>query len=402
LRLARPFKDLSAAAIRLAAGDYAVQVNAVGDDEVSELAGALNHMGRTVAVSVEQLREEKRRIEAILCNLEEGVIVTDKSGAVVSANRAAERMFGFRLEQVVGKSVVTALMAQEVDEAVLRALSSGQPTEAEVSVTWPAERILGMYSVPISGADGGVTGTLAVFQDITKVKRLEHVRQDFVANVSHELRTPIASVKAMAETLIGGALEDAEVARRFLVTIDREADRLARLIDDLLQLSKIEARDVPLRAEEFDLGELIDEALLQLGPKSKAMEVTLVRRVEGQPRLSAARDNIHQVLMNLIDNAVTHAGRGSTVEVEARNSPEGTTLIAVADNGLGISARDLQRIFERFYRVDRARSRQLGGTGLGLSIVKHIVDVHGGTIRVESDEGLGSRFEVVLPTMIGV
>lgn len=396
-RITRPITALSNAALRFADGDYSIQVRVEGDDEMSALAKSFNYMGRMVSTSIEQLQQEKRRIEAILSNLAEGVLVTDRHGVITMANKAAERMFGFIGSEVMGKPVITALINHEVDHGVLTTLTLNQPTESEIVTSRPLELVLRVYSVPLAGYEGGMSGSLVVFQDISKLKRLEQVRQDFVSNVSHELRTPIASIKAMAETLLAGALEDEDIARRFLSSIDSEADRLTRLVEDLLQLGRIESGNARMFVEEFQLLGLIDEVALQLDSKAEMMGVQMVKRCQPQLRLIADRDRIHQVLMNLVDNAVTYSGKGSTVRIEAWVDTKDHIVIIVEDNGVGIPTDHLERIFERFYRVDRARSRQVGGTGLGLSIVKHIVDAHDGIITVQSAEGRGTRFEVCMP-----
>ncbi|MBV9850743.1 MAG: GHKL domain-containing protein, partial [Armatimonadetes bacterium] len=259
----------------------------------------------------------------------------------------------------------------------------------ETDVALPTQRSLHARITPVSDRE-----FLLVLRDLTELRRLERVRRDFVANVSHELRTPLTSIKAMAETLLDGARLDESVAGRFLETIIRESDRLVRLSSDLLDLSRVEARGP--NKEEIDLAALVTEVAARFAAPAQKAGVSLTNRAAGPLRVMADRDEMAQVLVNLLDNAITYTPRGGSVTVTASETPEAVT-VAVADTGIGILSHDIRRLFERFYRADKARSRASGGTGLGLSIVKHIVENHGGTVGVESEYNKGSTFTFTLP-----
>ena len=261
--------------------------------------------------------------------------------------------------------------------------------EADVALSQPTPRSLHVRITPVFGGE-----FLLVLRDLTELRRLERVRRDFVANVSHELRTPLTSIKAMAETLLDGARLDESVAGRFLETIMRESDRLVRLSSDLLDLSRVEARGP--NKEHFDLAALAAEVVLRFTAPAQKAGVGLSDRIGGPLWVMADRDEMAQVLVNLLDNAITYTPRGGSVTVTGAETLEAVT-VTVADTGMGILSHDIPRLFERFYRADKARSRASGGTGLGLSIVKHIVENHGGTVGVESEYNRGSAFTFTLP-----
>jgi two-component system, OmpR family, phosphate regulon sensor histidine kinase PhoR len=330
-----------------------------------------------------------RDFDALMERCGAAVLVLDARGSILRRNANAGRMLHL-------DDRATCLAALPLHVAVTRildeAVSSAEPRESEIKS--PAGSSLRVSVAPIDACAGEPRYLLAA-HDVTELRRLEQVRRDFVANVSHELRTPLASIRAMAETLQDGALSDPSVSNKFLGTIVTEADRLTRISEDLLILSDAESR-MPERSR-FRLSGLVDELLARFLPQADSAGIELVARIPSRTELYANPDQIEQVLLNLIDNAIKYTSRGGRVEISAETDGSSTSF-HVSDSGIGIKAKDLSRIFERFYRVDKARSRQSGGTGLGLAIVKHIVESHGGRVSVKSDFGRGSTFSVTLPT----
>ncbi len=338
--------------------------------------------------------------QAVLQTTADGVLLADATGRVLLANPAALRLFSPPsapdLESLIvdaplppTETLLTHTLSSEMEDVFHDAVRRHEAVEADVTLPHPIARSLHVRIMPVSANE-----FLIVLRDLTELRRLERVRRDFVANVSHELRTPLTSIKAMAETLLDGARLDESVAGRFLETIIRESDRLVRLSSDLLDLSRVEARGP--NKERIDLTELVSEVASRFTAPAQKAGVSLTDRTSGQAWVLADRDEMAQVLVNLLDNAITYTPRGGSVTVSAQESPEAVT-VTVADTGIGVLSHDLPRLFERFYRADKARSRASGGTGLGLSIVKHIVENHGGTVGVESGYNQGSVFTFTLP-----
>jgi two-component system phosphate regulon sensor histidine kinase PhoR len=310
-------------------------------------------------------------------------------------NRAAEQVFGLEPESLVGHSLIQATLSNNLQDFVLTAIKEQKPRTEDFKLPGAAGRILRASIFPFAGGLSGRPESMLVLVDITELKKLETMRRDFVANVSHELRTPLTSIRAMAETLQDGALNDEEVAMGFLATIVKESDRLARISEDLLILSDAESK-APERVR-FDLADLVREVTARFRAESAECGVSLSTELPGPIFISASRDQIEQVVINLISNAIKYTSRGGNVSIAVANGGPMVSL-SVTDTGIGIMQEDLPRIFERFYRVDKARSRQSGGTGLGLSIVKNIVEAHGGEVRVASEFNRGSCFTVSLPS----
>ena len=329
---------------------------------------------------------ERENFDALMETCDAAVLLLKPNTEVVMGNAPALRLLG----DVVGKPLIQATMSAEMD-AIARAALNGRSAKIK-PVRLPS---LDPRALLMTARAVGSGGALVVFHDVTKLQRLETMRQDFVANVSHELRTPLASIRAMAETLQIGA--GSETAAQFLSTIVAEVDRLTRIADDLLQLADAESRKLAM--EEFDLSALAQTVIRRFELKAKNGGVKLESALEAGLNAEASRDRIEQVLVNLIDNAVKYTPSGGAVHVAAARTAHGVR-IDVEDTGIGIAQQHLSRIFERFYRVDRARSRESGGTGLGLSIVKNIVEAHGGTVTAESEFNRGSAFHIFLPSPI--
>jgi two-component system phosphate regulon sensor histidine kinase PhoR len=335
------------------------------------------------------------RQEALLDSMIEGVLVLDEDGRVQFANRAFAQIFR-PAGSLVGKTVIEAVRQHEVAELVARADQEGRVTANEIRLNTEPECWLQLNAAAITNAQKRQLGTVVVFHDQTQLKRLEGTREDFVANVSHELRTPLSLIKGYAETLLDGAKDNPEVATKFLQTIDRNARRLDLLIQDLLIISSLESGRVSLSLGAVDLSTLTERLLADFKTRADARHVKLVNAM---PSLRAQADDarLEQVLGNLLENALKYGRENGTVTVGGRTTVNGQIELFVQDDGPGIPAEALERVFERFYRVDKARSREQGGTGLGLSIVKHIVQGHGGRVWVESQPGQGAKFFFTLP-----
>ncbi|HVT13486.1 MAG TPA: ATP-binding protein [Fimbriimonadaceae bacterium] len=335
-----------------------------------------------------------QKLRALSASSGAGMVILDQKGRVVHTNTAGERILNTTSEELVGHALIQATLSSEMQQFVTQAVAAGRPLTQDFQMPGSQSRVLRVSVYPLAVGLSGEPETMLVLVDVTELHRLETIRRDFVANVSHELRTPLASIRAIAETLHEGALHDPEVATSFLETIIRETDRLGRISQDLLILSDAESKE-PVK-EKFDLGALLREVIGRFQKHAQQSRLTLNLRVTPDLWLVASRDQVEQVLVNLVDNAIKYTGEGGSVCVEATREGSKVT-ISVSDTGIGIMQQDLPRIFERFYRVDKARSRESGGTGLGLSIVKNIIEAHDGDVKVSSEFNRGSSFTVVLP-----
>lgn len=345
----------------------------------------------------------------LLEQLDTGVLIADAQKRILEGNAAATRLLSLRGNALVGKTLLEATLSYEIGALVNRAQETGAAQVQEIQRAEIGGRTLRTRVIPLLLSDiadpngrlptfeesGPDPCFLLLFEDVTELRRLETVRRDFVANVSHELRTPLASIRAMAETLQDGALYDSEVANRFVNIIVGEVERLTRILEDLLILSRAESQ-APER-EPFALTTLVRDVIERLSPQAEKSNLQLAYTGGPHIEINANRDQIEQVLVNLVDNAIKYTPSGGkiTVWTEIKDSRAG---VYVKDTGIGVLSQDVPRLFERFYRVDKARSRQSGGTGLGLSIVKHIVEMHGGSVQVQSEYGKGSTFWFTLPT----
>ncbi|MGQ9756257.1 MAG: two-component system histidine kinase PnpS [Desulfotomaculales bacterium] len=362
-------------------------------DQVGRLAESLNVMAERLRQSLDAVTAEKNRMQVILDSMADGVIATDRSGAVILLNPVVAEIFDIDEESARGKSVLEVVRDYELDRLFREALASGEPVKKELRILTPEAKIFRVHFTPLKSPEGGV---VALLRDITERRRLEMMRTEFVANASHELRTPLTSILGYVETLLDGAVDDPELARRFLGIINDEARRLTKLVDNLLDLARIEEKRTVFRRQPVDIRELVEKAVRMFEPQARAKGVTLaVEMPAGLPVVEGEPDLLGRVVVNLLDNAVKFTDRGS-ISVRGRTVENGVEL-EVEDTGPGIPAESLPRVFERFYRVDKARGRETGGTGIGLSIVKHIVEGHGGQVRVESELGKGTRFIVFLP-----
>ncbi len=333
--------------------------------------------------------------EALFDSMAEGLLLLDEGGRVHLANRAFTRLFGVTTD-IRSRTIMEALRLHELTELVDYLGSQKQVLGCELKVSRPSERWLQVNGSAIFDAAGHRRGTVLVFHDLTRLKQLERTRQEFVANVSHELRTPLSLIKGYVETLLDGAKDNPEVAGKFLQTIDRNAERLKLLIEDLLTISELESGRVKLDLQSVHLRAVTEKVLADFKSRASAKQVKLVDQVPDL-RVRADADRLEQVLCNLVDNAIKYGRSEGTVSIAARPASLEQVEVSVQDDGPGIPPESIERVFERFYRVDKARSREQGGTGLGLSIVKHIIQGHGGRSWARSELGHGATFYFTLP-----
>jgi two-component system phosphate regulon sensor histidine kinase PhoR len=391
------------------------------EDEVGALERGLQQVMVQQHERLRALAAERKKLEAVLQSMAEGVVVIDPAGHVILCNPAAQELFGFRRGQEWQGKPIQAFSRHPLLQELLREVANRRPGDSPVSRELQLESNEGRYlaasAMQICEDGMTVSGYVLVFYDLTQIKRLESVRADFVANVSHELRTPLTAIKGYAETLLNGALKDPATAQRFLEIIDRHSERLSRLIDDLLTLSNLELGKTELLKEGIVLADIVNEVFEIVREKAERGGITLVRHCPPElPSLTGDSDRLQQVLVNLVDNAIKYTPTGGVVTVNTRavRDPKSGTQIhngvtpgtqqpgewielSVTDTGNGIPEEDLPRLTQRFYRVDKARSRELGGTGLGLAIVKHIVQAHHGFLRIESQLKQGTTVRVFLP-----
>lgn len=340
-----------------------------------------------------ELQHYRSLLRHTMESLQDAVVLVTAEGTVTSANPAALRLLG---EGLLGQTLLQRTLCYDLNLLLTRCVQTQRPQHAELRLSHPHPRTVFVRILPLPTASHAAEAAyLVVFTDISELRRLEQIRSDFVANVSHELRTPLAAIRANAEALLENPTDDLATQRRFLNIIVQQTERLTRMTDDLLVLAKAEARPIP-QTQQIQLSSVVRSLVDQLRTQAEDAQVTVVVDVPEDFIVYAQRDQLEQILWNLIDNAVKYNRRGGQVRIRARKTPEGSEIV-VEDTGIGIPHEHLERIFERFYRVDKARSRARGGTGLGLSIVKHLVESHGGRVWVESEWGVGSRFGILLP-----
>ena len=398
-RIARPLEEMTLGAERFARGDLGQRLPVTGSLEIAALGSALNRMAAELDERIQARARQNNEMEAVLSSMSEGVIAVDPEERILRINQAAARLLAVTPAQATGRRVLEVARKAELQRFVARVLASHEMEEEDLCLPGPdGERSLQMRGAPLRDLGGREIGALMVFNDVTRLRRLESVRRDFVANVSHELKTPITAIKGSVETLLGGALDDTAAAERFLSIVARQSSRLEAIVDDLLALSRIEqdagAATIPLVPAPVWPVLHAAQQVCQPAADEKHLEIRLFCSSELRGRINAPL--LEQALVNLLTNAVKYSSNGGKVVVDAAQLGD-QLMIKVQDWGVGIAAEHLPRVFERFYRVDPARSRKLGGTGLGLAIVKHIAQAHGGQVVVHSTPGEGSVFTLILP-----
>jgi len=383
----RPIRNLTAASRRITSGELGQRIAVEAGDEVGELARAFNEMSSRLKDLVETISADKARLASILDNMADGVIMTDAGGNISLANRAIEKLFGAM--DIGGRPLIEAVRDHEVDELLKQSLKTSEMKTAQYE-SGTSRRYLRVIAIPVARS-----GVLLLFQDLTELRDLQTTRRELIGNISHEFRTPLAGIKAMVETLHGGAIDDRETAMDFLGRIDSEVDRLTQLVAELTELSRIETGKTELKLEMLNLNDLIDEVATQLEPQAARGRLAIEKRLASDlPQVSADRARVRQVIVNLLHNAIKFTDAGGRITVTTGVEGDAVTA-SIADTGRGIAREDLPHVFERFYKGDKARGGE--GTGMGLAIARHIIEAHGGRIRVESEEGKGSTFSFSLP-----
>jgi len=393
----KPIERMIQVSRKFSEGDFSRRILRPSRDEIGELAVTLNNMAQDIENKIKEIKTQNQKLSAIFNSMIEGVIVIAKTGHIVSINSTIEKIFGVTKDTVEGKIFLEAIRNNDIAEVINAVLNKGELLSKEIALIYPVRRIFEVSAAPIFDNDA-IAGCLVVIHDITEIRRLETVRSDFVANVSHELKTPLTSIKGFVETLLEGALDDKENNRNFLKIIQDHAERLNNLVEDLLSLSHLESKEITLNKKNFNLRQQLEDVISGFKSQTKKKNIEIKNNLSADIALTADKDRIEHVFTNLLDNAIKFNKERGSIQIYSQEI-SGGIKVSVEDLGVGIPEKDIPRIFERFCRVDKARSRELGGTGLGLSIVKHIVELHGGSVGVESTEGFGSKFWFILPNV---
>jgi len=398
MRITRPIEQIKRRAESIADEGFQIKQPVNGSYEIQALSDAINHMADELRNRIDTIMRQRNEIEAVLSSMIEGVIAMDKEERIISMNHAAATMFLCNAAEAQGRSIQEVVRNTVLHRFVTEALSSLEPIEKDIILYSNGERILDANGTILKDADGKRIGALIVLNDITRLSRLENIRHDFVANVSHEIKTPITAIKGFVETLRSGSVKDSKDIERFLEIIEKHVNRLESIIEDLLSLSRIEreAEEEKISLKETRIKDVLLTAIQICEVKAAPKNIRLELSCDEDLRAKINLPLLEQAVVNLLDNSIKYSEEGSSVQVKAAQMNDEIN-ISVHDQGCGIDKEHLPRLFERFYRVDKARSRQMGGTGLGLSIVKHIAQAHSGHVTVESEIGKGSTFSIHLP-----
>lgn len=391
----KPLETMTNTAEKISQGHLSQRIPARKyNSDIAKLSKMFNYMAAELEDKINEISQEKNRIETILESMVDGVIAVDKERRVSLINPAAQKIFNISEKKVKGRELISSLFSHRIDMYLQRALDEKNSISREINYQNPDNKIIQATFIPLLSKKKKINGGVIVLTDITELRKLETVRNDFVANVSHELRTPLTSIIGYLDTLLESEIKDSQTRNKFLKIIKEEADRLSILISDLLNLSKIESESIDLKAENFS--DVILKVINLLEKNAEQKEINLEVKMPDQlPFVYMVKEQIEQVLVNLIDNAIKYTPARGKVEIVVKKTGD-KVYFAITDTGIGIPAADQDRIFERFYRVDKARSRSLGGTGIGLSIVRNIIKQHGSEVKVKSNEGQGSTFSFYL------
>ncbi|MDI9451122.1 MAG: ATP-binding protein [Limnochordia bacterium] len=379
---------------QLQVGEFSRRVLVRSTDEIGQLSRAFNELSQTLEEMFQTVHDRENKLNAILTSMEDAVLAVDTNYKLILANRRMAEMINEDVSSLMGKDLTEAFQSYQLVEVVSDTLSTGKAIDTEIRPELSSQQVLAVTSSPLEDEAGKTIGVVIVLRDVTELRLLESMRREFVANVSHELRTPLTSIKGFVETILNGKTDDEAFVQRYLSIVSGETDRMITLINDLLDLTKIESRRQKLVFEEVNLKEIFDDTITVLASKAEEREVAVENRLDdlivlGNPKM------LRQVAINLVDNAIKYNKQGGQVWIEAAVN-DGIASISVTDTGIGIPSEHLERVFERFYRVDKGRSRQMGGTGLGLSIVKHIIERHKGRIWAESEYEQGTTITFTL------
>jgi len=397
--ITQPVKELISISREISKGNYLKRVNIRTKDEFGQLAETFNEMAFKLEKTVADLTDKNLKFDSIMNSMTDAMLAVDTRYKIILINDIACRLFGIQNESdIIGTNIIELMRNNQINTFLRETVENNTPLLNEITVGAPDDKVLRVYTNPIKPKDssGGNSGGILFIQDITNIKKLEQIRTEFVSNVTHELKTPLTSIRGFIETLRNGAIDDREVAEKFLEIIDIEAERLYMLINDILQLSEIETKQKDTNIGTYNLKQIIEEvvSILQVPADKKGVRIDCA--AEENIKVVANRDRIKQMLINLIDNSIKYNVENGNVSVKAYKD-EGKIVISIKDTGIGIDSEHIPRIFERFYRVDKGRSRSMGGTGLGLSIVKHIVNLYNGDIKINSQPGNGTEFIIQLP-----
>lgn len=394
-----PINELMEVSQAISKGDYSKRAKIRSKDELGQLSEAFNEMSIKLESTIAELMDKNVKVDSIINSMTSGIVAVDTEYRILMINSIASEIFGIKHGPgVIGINILELIRNNRINAFLKETIEKNVPLVKEVTIGQPENRILRVHTTPIKSMDAGVlnSGGIASIQDITGIKKLEQIRTEFVSNVTHELKTPLTSIRGFIETLRNGAIDDREVAEKFLEIIDIEAERLSTLINDILQLSEIESKHKDSNIGTYNLKSIVSEILSILQGSAEKKGIVLIDDVADGIIITANRDRIKQMLINLVDNGIKYNKENGSVAVQA-HKVGGKLVISVKDTGIGIAEEHIQRIFERFYRVDKGRSRSMGGTGLGLSIVKHIVNLYNGDIKVNSTPGKGTEFVIQLP-----
>ncbi len=398
-KMMEPIKEITEVTKKISIGGFDRRVEVKSDDEIGELANNFNNMAERLKEMISMLSENNTKFKALLTSMKNPIIAVDNKHRLILLNPAAEALFHIKMEDAMGKHILEVIRNNVLDTQLKNIFQNNLETQIEITTQEPKEKILKIYSNPIKlEKDPSITiGIVALIEDVTEIRRLEKMRSDFVANVSHELKTPLTSISGFVETLKTGAIDDEDTKMRFLDIIDIETERLTRLIDDILTLSEIENTHLRSVNQEIITSDVIMEVEEIMRPIADSKQIELLAEIDSNlPRIKGNPDWFKQMLINLLDNAIKYTLIDGKVYLNAFKKYN-NIIITVKDTGIGIPKKDIPRLFERFYRVDKARSRKVGGTGLGLAIVKHIVLALNGRIKVNSDTGKGTEFTIIIP-----
>ena len=395
-RVTLPLKQMAEAAERIAGGAYDQRVESPSRDELGKLAKAFNRMSQELRETVAELANDRKKLTAILSSMDEGLVAVDRDERIMHMNQVAGHLLGLDPEAVTGAPIWEATRLRDISEILAETLEEGESTERAVRLPGVRDRVLELRAAPLV-TDAGITGAVLVVEDTTQLRHLETMRQDFVANVSHELKTPVTAIRGMVETMLDDPDIEPVRRERFLHRVVSQVERMGNLVTDLLSLARLESDSSMLDIHSLDLREPVRASVRSLQPVSESREVRLEPQLPADPvMVMGDEEALQQAISNLLDNALKFSPKGGAVKVRIELS-EHLAAVEVEDHGVGIEAHHRERLFERFYRVDKARSRALGGTGLGLAIVKHISRALGGNVSVDSTPGRGSTFRIHLP-----
>jgi two-component system phosphate regulon sensor histidine kinase PhoR len=397
-RLTTPIRDMEHFTERLRSGETPGTLMIRSSDEIGQLAENINYMVDELQRRIAALQEEKAKVEAAFSSALDGVLILDSQGRIETVNRGMRTMIGERYRDIVGKTPLEAFRNLGLQKALDQYRSGGTLVSQEIEMGEENPIMLDVSITPVRGVDAVEGKTMLVFHDLTRLKKLERMRVDFVANVTHEIKTPLTAILGFVETLQDGAIEDRETAKKFLSTIARHAERLNRLVEDLLTISNTELGELHFSFESVALSGIAQSVLHMIQQKAREKNIEITSAIsEDLPLIRADRDRLSQILINILDNAVKFTPEGGTVSLSAAPAAGNEVVVKIADTGIGVPRDEIPRLGERFYRVDKTRSRELGGTGLGLSIVKHLMTAHKGRMEIESQLGRGTTVSLYFP-----